>query len=216
MFSALLTLALAAACSHAASVPKVDARQNIALSIPFYGTSANGFTAPPRGWNSFGLQALGNGQAFQLNQANVQTQCDQLNATAGYTMCSIDSGWSGNGGDPYGRLVPDTTSFPDLTALAVHLHSLGKQLGVYILPGAFSSDANVIVQGTNIALGTLFDTTQPGYNLRQTFDYSKDGVQQWHNSVVNNFAAMYVPPLSRIHPFFVVGMRGLCIPQRIF
>ncbi|KUJ08321.1 glycoside hydrolase family 27 protein [Mollisia scopiformis] len=159
--------------------------------VPFYGTSANGFTAPPRGWNSFGLQALGT-NSLALNQMNVQTQCDLLNATAGYTLCSIDSGWSGNGGDPFGRLVPDPSSFPDLAGLADELHAQGKLLGVYILPGAFSSDADVTVEGTDIQLGTLFDTSQPSYNLRQTFDFSKDGVQQWHNSVINNFAAIGV------------------------
>ncbi|KAL1964963.1 hypothetical protein VTN77DRAFT_6163 [Rasamsonia byssochlamydoides] len=162
------------------------------LSVPFYGTSANGFSAPPRGWNSFGLQALGGSSAFVLNQSNVQAQCDLLNATAGYTLCSIDSGWSANGGDPYGRIVPDTSVFPDLAGLADHLHAQGMLLGVYILPGAFSSDASVTVEGTDIQLGSLFDPTQPSYNLRQTFDYSKDGVQQWHNSVVNNLAAMGV------------------------
>jgi alpha-galactosidase len=204
-------LVLAATGILAAYLPNLDARQNIALSIPFYGTSANGFTAPPRGWNSYGLQALGNGEAFTLTQTNVQAQCDLLNTTAGYTVCSIDSGWSGNGGDPYGRIVPDTSVFPDMTALAELLHSQGKLLGVYILPGAFSSDASVTVEGTDIELGSLFDTTQPSYNLRQTFDFSKDGVQQWHNSVVNNFAAMYVPLLSQAPPLLYLLLRGCII-----
>ncbi|KAM0478871.1 hypothetical protein ACHAPX_004848 [Trichoderma viride] len=114
------------------------------------------------------MQARG-GSSFVLNQNNVQSQCDLLNATAGYTLCSIDSGWSGNGGDQFGRLVPDTSVFPNLTALADHLHSQGKLLGIYALPGALSGDAGVT-----------------------TFDFSKDGVQQWHNSVVNNWAAMGV------------------------
>ncbi|KAH8817368.1 glycoside hydrolase family 27 protein [Xylogone sp. PMI_703] len=160
------------------------------LSVPFYGTSANGFTAPPRGWNSFGMDILGTG--WPQDQDHVQQQCDNLNVGAGFTLCSIDSGWSGNGGDPLGRLVPDTSVFPDLKGLADHLHSQGMELGVYILPGALSADAGVTVEGTNIKLGSLFDTTQPSYNLRQTFDFTKDGVQQWHNSVVNNFAEIGV------------------------
>jgi alpha-galactosidase len=198
MFTQLLTLAgLALAVSAAPAAESRSTtqhshatRQNIAISVPFYGTSANGYTAPPRGWNSFGMQALASSSSshLTLTQADVQAQCDLLNVAAGYTLCSIDSGWSGNGGDPFGRLVPDS-SFPDLKGLADHLHSQGKLLGVYILPGAFSSDANVAVQGTNIQLGTLFDQSQPSYNLRRTFDFSKDGVQQWHNSVINNFAS---------------------------
>lgn len=185
MKDTVLAILMAAGCAQADP-----------LFVPFYGTSANGFNAPPQGWNSFGLQALGN-DYFTLNQANVQKQCDLLNVTAGYTLCSIDSGWSGNGGDPFGRLVPDPSVFPNLTALADHLHSQGKLLGVYILPGALSADANVTVEGTDIKLGSLFDLSQPSYNLRQTFDFSLDGVQQWHDSVINNFAAMYVDLLRR-------------------
>jgi alpha-galactosidase len=186
----LLALALPASVLALPSVAPEDANlvARDTLFVPFYGPSANGFTIPARGWNTFGLQALGNG--FVLNQANVQAQCDLMNVTAGYTLCSIDSGWSGNGGDQFGRLVPDPSVFPDLAGLASHLHSEGMELGVYILPGAFSADADVTVQGTNIKLESLFDTTQPSYNLRQTFDFSKAGVQQWHDSVVNNFATM--------------------------
>lgn len=170
-----LTLAVMVTSSDGVTSPTLIARQDIPLSIPFYGTSANGFIAPPRGWNSFGLQSLSNGETF-LNQANVQTQCDLLNTTAGYTLCSIDSNWSNNGGDQFGRLVPNTDLFPELSALATALHADGKLLGVYVLPGAFTVDANMTVEGTDIQLGTLFDPTQPDYNLRQTFDFSKDGV----------------------------------------
>ncbi|KAL7809592.1 glycoside hydrolase family 27 protein [Trichoderma gracile] len=161
------------------------------LFVPFYGTSANGFNQPPRGWNSYGMQSRA-GSSFTLNQGNVQSQCNLLNATAGYTLCSLDSGWSADGGDPFGRLVPNTSLFPNLTALANDLHSQGKLLGVYALPGALSADAGVTVEGTNIKLGSLFDSNQPSYNLRQTFDFGKDGVQQWHNSVVNNWASIGV------------------------
>ena len=170
----------------------VVATRQQTLFVPFYGTSANGFKTQPRGWNSFGLQSLDSAanNNFVFNQAGVQSQCDLLDVGSGYTLCSLDSGWSGNGGDKFGRIVPDTSVFPDMTGFAEHLHAQGMLLGVYILPGAFSGDANTIVEGTNIRLGSLFDETQPSYNLRQTFDFSKDGVQQWHNSVINNFASM--------------------------
>lgn len=190
MFLTIVRLSLVTTSCLALSSSNLETRQNIDLSVPFYGTSANGFTSSLRGWNSFGLQSLRGSQSFTLNQINVQAQCDLLNTTAGYTLCSIDSGWSGNGGDSNGLIVPDTTLFPNLNSLANHLHSQGKLLGIYILPGAFSSDAGATVKGTKIKLGTLFDVTQPSYNLRQTFDFSKNGVQEWHNSVVNNFAAM--------------------------
>ncbi|KAL7920253.1 glycoside hydrolase family 27 protein [Trichoderma austrokoningii] len=120
-----------------------------------YGTSANEFNGSLRGWNSYGLQSR-EGTSFVLNQND-----------------------SGNGGDEFGRLVPDTSLFPNLTALADHLHSQGKLLGIYALPGAFSGDADITIKETNIKLGTL-----------QAFDFSKDGMQQWHNSVVNNWSIL--------------------------
>jgi alpha-galactosidase len=176
-----LSLAAAASCASA-------------LNVPYYGTSANGFTSPPRGWNSDGLQALQNSSLFTYSQQGIAMQCGKLNVSAGYTLCSVDSGWSGDGGDSYGdsygRIVPNTSLFPNMTQLADQLHSEGKLLGLYILPGALSADANVTVKGTDIRLGTLFDPTQQSYSLRNAFDFSKDGVQQWHNSVIQYFKTM--------------------------
>ena len=143
------------------------------LKAPFYGTSANGFTSAARGWDSFGMQKLASSASggFTLTQASVQAQCDLLNVAAGYTYCSINSSWSANGGNEFGRIEPDTSAFLDLAWLADHLHDQGTQLGVYPLQGAFPSDAGVTVEGTDIMLGSLFDTSQTSYNLRQAFDY---------------------------------------------
>jgi len=202
----LIAAGLAAYTATAVTVPNTTSN----LCVPFYGTSANKFTSPARGWNSFGLQILNSAanNGFKLAQDDVQKQCDLLDASAGYIYCSLDSGWSGNGGDPFGRLVPDPSAFPDLKGFADHLHSQGKKLGVYVLPGAFTTDAQVKVEGTDISLGTLFNRNDPAYNLRQNFDYTKDGVQQWHNSVINNFASMSVPHLPSVHQFLTVNGAG--------
>ena len=99
----------------------------------------------------------------------------------------MDSGWSGgSSGDDNGVVVVDTTKIPNITDLSSHLHSKGLKLGVYILPGAFGEDANKTVKNTDITIGSLF-SSEPGYDARQNFDYTKDGVQQWHDSVVAQF-----------------------------
>lgn len=92
----------------------------------------------------------------------------------------------------------DTSVMPNVTDLANFLHGKGLKLGLYILPGAFSADSGKVVEGTGISIGSLFDADQPGYNCRQTFDYGKDGVQQWHDSVVRKFASWLVLSLSSL------------------
>ncbi|EJD48125.1 glycoside hydrolase [Auricularia subglabra TFB-10046 SS5] len=110
-------------------------------------------------------------------------------------ICSIDSGWSGNGGDIYARIVPDPAVFSwfGFQGLADHLHSKGLKLGVYLLPGAFESDKETIIEGTtNIKLGDVLDFDQPWFSLRRAFKWDADGVQQWHDSVIKNLASLGV------------------------
>lgn len=166
-----------------------------ALYTPFYGTSANGDTTPPRGFNTFGLQAgsdaLKSGAGWDFNDYHFRQQCSLIttSANADY-VCSIDSGWSvGCNGDDNGIFEPDTNVIPNITDLAVFMHDKGLKLGLYILPGAFSGDSDKVVEGTTITIGSLFDTSQPSYNCRNAFDYSKDGVQQFHDSVIAKFAS---------------------------
>ncbi|KAF2503285.1 glycoside hydrolase [Lophium mytilinum] len=149
----------------------------------------NGFTSPPRGWNSFPIQANPSITAsFSFDQAGVITQCDELAVLgAGYEYCSLDSGWSvGDHGDDYGRITDDPDKF-DLPALADHLHSKGLKVGVYVLPGAFCNDADKTIEGTSIKINDTMSGNNNGF-ARCDFDFAKDGVQQWHNSVVKLFA----------------------------
>ncbi|KAI1098119.1 glycoside hydrolase [Jackrogersella minutella] len=164
--------------------------------VPFYGQSASGITSPPRGWNSFVAQSNG----VTLSVDVVDEQCgffyNNTNPNVKY-VCSFDSGWSsGSNGDEYGRIIPDDTVFSNMSIedFAAKLHSNGMKLGVYMIPGAFTNDANKTVKGTNITIGSLFNTTEDGrtgisnsYNARNDFDYAKTGVQEWHDSVVELF-----------------------------
>lgn len=106
------------------------------IAILQYATSPNGFDAPPRDWNSFGLQTYDQGQ-FKLTQDTALAECIALAnrglAGDGYVYCSIDSGWSiGLHGDEYGRVVADEAVFPDMKQLGDDLHSRGLKLGIYI------------------------------------------------------------------------------------
>jgi alpha-galactosidase len=170
---------------------------------PFYGATASGKTAPPRGWNSFVLQSNGPGAVeagFQFNVANFDTQCGvyygRVQENFDY-YCSIDSGWSvGGNGDDNGRFIPDNNVWntQSIQDFAAKLHSNNMKLGLYVIPGAFDQDSQKLVEGTDISIGSLFNYTvdgRPGisnaYNARHNFDYTKDGVQQWHDSIVKLF-----------------------------
>ncbi|KAF5388678.1 hypothetical protein D9757_004776 [Collybiopsis confluens] len=178
-------------------IPRAVARAAAtAASIPLYSltitTTPNAFTGPARGWNSFGIQAnAATDPTFTFNQSNVEIQCDALVSTGlaqrGYTTCSLDSGWSvGANGDENGRIIYDDTLF-NIPDLANHLHSEGLKLGVYVVPGGFIADENKTILGTNITIGSVCS----GDNglSRCNWDYTADGVQAWHDSVVSLFAS---------------------------
>ncbi|KAI0840790.1 glycoside hydrolase family 27 protein [Hypoxylon sp. FL0890] len=163
------------------------------LEVVQIGATPNGFSSQPRGWNSFGIQANpGTTPGFSFNQTSVIRQCDTLadNAAlrhAGYVYCSLDSGWSvGGNGDEFGRIIYDSPNF-DISSLADHLHAKGLLLGIYVVPGAFIADEYKTILGTNVTIGSVCS----GDNglARCNFDYSQPAVQQWHNSVVNQFAS---------------------------
>jgi alpha-galactosidase len=159
----------------------------------------NGFSSPPRGWNSFGLQANGAvNPSFSFDQNHIIQQANALAAVTPTTLLvsndyyiSLDSGWSvGDHGDDFGRIIFDNTIF-DIPSLASTLHSQDLKLGVYVLPGAFCNDANKIIFGTNIPINATLSGNNNGF-ARCDFDFTKNGVQEWHNSVVNLFASWYI------------------------
>jgi alpha-galactosidase len=161
----------------------------------------NGFKTSGRGWNTYGIQALQNGSqvvpsfagqsGLNYNQEFVQTQCGVLSQdafkAAGYDLCSLDSGWQAfNAVDKYGRIVYNDTRF-NLPELGSWLHERDLKLGVYVIPGVPCVAQNKTIMGTNITVGSVWNG-----NYDQIFcdwDYSKDGVQQWHDSVVEQWVS---------------------------
>ncbi|KAK4498252.1 hypothetical protein PRZ48_010909 [Zasmidium cellare] len=165
------------------------------LTVVEYASTPNGFTTPPRGFNSFGLQVNTGAQpSFAFNQSSILTQARALVAntpasllSSGDYYISLDSGWSvGCNGDEYGRIIDDTTKF-NISDLASTLHGMGLKLGVYVVPGIFSGDGDKTIEGTDISIKDTWGGHDNGL-CRTDFDYGKEGVQQWHDSVVGLFA----------------------------
>jgi len=191
-----LRLAVIVMFSQQWLVSAFGSRQVRPLSILTASRTPNGFDAPPRGWNSFGLQANPDiNPSFTFNQSGVIEQADillshippALIASNDYYI-SLDSGWSiGDHGDEYGRITYETSRF-DIPALSSYLHSKGLKLGVYVLPGAFCKDSSKTIFGTNILINDTLSGNNNGF-ARCDFNFSRDGVQTWHDSVVALFAS---------------------------
>jgi alpha-galactosidase len=86
---------------------------------------------PPMGfstWNHF---------QTRIDDQTIRDVAAALVATglrdAGYVYVNIDDGWQGTR-DATGELRPNA-KFPDMKALADHLHGLGLKLGIYTSPG---------------------------------------------------------------------------------
>ena len=174
--------------------------------VPSYGVSAGGHSSAARGWNSWGLQAnpLTNYAGWVFDDYHLLQQCGLITTTPGFDYyCSIDDGWSAKGGDRYGRTVPDENVFATTGSLknfSDQIHALGLKVGVYTLPGALQADASATVENTSITVGDILDPKSPIYNSRQAFNWGADGVQQWHDSVVKNFASMSVVQVDPLPP----------------
>ncbi|KAL6856364.1 family 27 glycoside hydrolase [Trichoderma novae-zelandiae] len=182
-------LCLGLAITGAAAAPAASAATP--LKVISYAQTPGGFRTPARGWNTFALQANPNaGPSFKFDQSHVLTQCSVLASGAfkgNYDYCSLDSGWSvGDHGDDNGRLIYDSSLF-DIPSLASSLHAQGLKLGVYAVPGAFISDANKTILGTQTTIGEVC-TGDEGL-IRCIFDYTRPETQLWHNSVVDLFAS---------------------------
>ncbi|KAG0647634.1 Alpha-D-galactoside galactohydrolase 3 [Hyphodiscus hymeniophilus] len=163
--------------------------------------TSNGFTSASRGWNTYGIQALQNGSAvvpsfkgqsgLDYTQQFVETQCSVLAQDgfkeAGYVYCSLDSGWQAfDAVDNYGRIIYNNTRF-NMPELASWLHARGLKLGVYVIPGVPCLAQNKTILGTDITVGSVWNGNND--EIFCDWDFSKNGVQQWHDSVVALWAS---------------------------
>jgi alpha-galactosidase len=99
---------------------------------PLKALPANGLArTPPMGfstWNHF---------QTAIDDRTIRNVADALVTTgmrdAGYVYVNIDDGWQGER-DQHGNIRPNQ-KFPDMKALADHVHGLGLKLGIYTSPG---------------------------------------------------------------------------------
>ena len=181
--------------------PQPDTTTGGPLKVLKTAQTPNGFRSSARGWNTYGVQALQNGSSvvpsfagqsgLNYNQEFVQTQCGVLAQDnfkkAGYNLCSLDSGWQAfDNVDEYGRIIYNETRF-NLPQLGSWLSERDLKLGVYIVPGVPCLAANRTIKGTNITIQDVFNGNND--QVFCDFDFSKDGVQQWHDSVVEQWVS---------------------------
>jgi alpha-galactosidase len=86
---------------------------------------------PPMGWNSW------NAWRRWVDDARMRSAAEDLVKTGlaarGYSCVNIDSCWQGRRGGPHGAIQPNG-KFPDMKALADHIHGLGLKFGIYSTP----------------------------------------------------------------------------------
>ena len=150
---------------------------------------------PYLGWSSFSQQTI---QGDFLTQANMITQSDALKASGlqdhGFVYINLDSGWQGSF-DQNGRPIPNSTTFPDITAMVDHIHANGQKAGIYWIPGIEQPavDGNYPILGTPyttqqivvmpLAKGNAFAANPPN-PYHDKIDFTKPGAQEYIDSIV--------------------------------
>ena len=150
---------------------------------------------PYLGWSSFSEQTINSGF---LTQANITAQSDAMKSSGlgkhGFSYINIDSGWMGSF-DANGRPVPNTTTFPNFTAMVAHIHANGQKAGIYWIPGVEypAVAANYPIMGTPYHIQDILTTPYATGNAFGSFfykiDFTKPGAQEYMNSVVDLFAS---------------------------
>ncbi len=101
------------------------------VAFPSAAPSAGLAPTPPMGWNSW------NRFAAKIDDSTVRAMADAMVSNgmrdAGYSYINIDDTWEGER-DAQGNLQPNS-KFPDMKALADHVHSKGLKIGIYSSPG---------------------------------------------------------------------------------
>src|SRR5579859_498351 len=161
----------------------------------------NGLAATPfMGWGSWSLtggHVTGYGTSW-MNAADMEAQSDAMHQklqSHGYSYINLDAFWYQRSGsdfavDSFGRFIPDSQRFPDIAAVATHVHNNGQKFGLYFVPGIphLAVSQNTPIQGTSCHANDI--VVQPltdGNHFKNTYkiDYSKPCAQAYINSLAS-------------------------------
>ncbi|MBS1747033.1 MAG: glycoside hydrolase family 27 protein [Bacteroidetes bacterium] len=181
----------------------VSAQQNISTDFHDWAPT------PPLGWNSWDCYGP------NVTEGEVKANADFLAAHLkqyGWEYIVVDIRWyvandkshGYNETDPqynidsFGRFIPAVNRFPSsadgkgFKPLADYLHSKGLKLGIHIMRGVpvIAVKNKMPVYGTNKTATDIYsDSMQcPWLHDMFTVDASKDGAQQYYNSIINLYA----------------------------
>jgi hypothetical protein len=152
---------------------------------------------PPLGWSSWSSTWVGGGA--KMNEGYIKAQADVMAdklKSSGFTYINLDDGWM-KGFDEHGRLMPNPEKFPNgIAGLAAYVHGKGLKLGIYLTPGlrVEAWQANGTVEGTQIHLQDIADTTHPGNTAGKQggsyrIDFTKPGGREFIESYVKLLAS---------------------------
>lgn len=87
---------------------------------------------PPMGWNSWNIYASKLTQALVLANAKAMVSSGLINH--GWSYMNLDDVWQGKRGGEFHAILPDSTTFPNMQALADEIHGMGLHIGIYSTP----------------------------------------------------------------------------------
>ena len=155
---------------------------------------------PYLGWSTFSQQTI---DGSYLTQANIVAASDAMKSSGiqahGFQYINVDSGWQGSF-DGNGRPIPNTATFPDITAMIGHIHQNGQKAGIYWIPGVEEPavTANYPILGTSYHIQDILTVPYTAGNafggsgtspFHYKIDFTKPGAQEYMNSVVALFAS---------------------------
>jgi alpha-galactosidase len=167
-------------------------------------------TTPPMGWNSW--DCFGTTVTEQEVKANADYMAAHLKAY-GWEYIVIDARWyvenptthGYNEKDPiiaidsYGRFMPAINRFPSSAGgkgfkpLADYIHGRGLKFGIHLMRGIpkLAVERNTTVFGTHHTAKEIYSTKDLCTWLHDmyTVDASKQGAQQYYNSLFDQFAS---------------------------
>lgn len=197
------------------NIRKIAVMAMAAASSVALNAVANDFTdwaqTPPMGWNSFDCH----GSSVTESQviANAEKMVTLGMMEKGWEYCVVDIRWytDDNGGyynqsgtqvytlDEYGRYLPDAGRFPSsvdgngFKALADQLHEMGLKFGIHVMRGvprkAVEQKCPILgTDGITCDLIANEDSLCVWLSDNLTVDCTKDGAQEYYNSIIDLYA----------------------------